>query len=65
MRDMFDENGVFDRVVSVVCLGLSLLLLDLAVTQFRQGGSIAWAVTASPLVLASCWATYRRFRHHR
>ncbi|GAA2743378.1 MULTISPECIES: hypothetical protein [Kitasatospora] len=65
MRDLFDENGVFDRVVAVVCLGLSLLMLDLGVGQFRQGGSIAWAVTGCALVLASGGETYRRFRHRR
>ncbi|MFG2824380.1 hypothetical protein ACGFX4_33740 [Kitasatospora sp. NPDC048365] len=65
MRDLFDENGVFDRVVAVACLGLSLLLLDLGVGQVRQGGSPAWAITGGALVLASGWETFRRFRRPR
>ncbi|MFD9127565.1 hypothetical protein [Kitasatospora sp. NPDC059571] len=65
MRDVFEKNGVFDKVFAVLCLALNLLLLDLGLAQHRQGGSIGWAVTALVLVTASCAEIVRRFRPGR
>ncbi|WP_371498762.1 hypothetical protein OG871_22375 [Kitasatospora sp. NBC_00374] len=65
MGDLFEDQGVVERLLAVVGLGVSLLLLDLGITQHRHGGSIAWVVIAVVLVLASCCETARRFRSRR
>jgi len=65
VADVFDKNGVFDKLFAVLCLALNLLLLDLGVTQYRHGGSAAWALFAAALLLASGWETARRFRPRR
>ncbi|GAA0681367.1 hypothetical protein GCM10010193_38940 [Kitasatospora atroaurantiaca] len=70
MEDLFDADasdhgGVFDKVFAVSCLALNLFLLDLGVTQHREGGSIGWAVAGGVLVLLSCCETVRRFRPRR
>ncbi|WP_354642034.1 hypothetical protein [Kitasatospora camelliae] len=65
MSDLFEKNGVVDRLLAVACLGVSLMLLDLGVDHRRHGGSIGWAVPGAVLVLVSCYATVRRFRARR
>lgn len=62
MRDVFDENGLFDKVVAGLCLAFSLLVLDLALGRHRQGGSVVWPVVGVVLVLAAGWQIVRRFR---
>ncbi|MFC6596240.1 hypothetical protein [Kitasatospora paranensis] len=62
MRDVFEKNGLFDKAFAVLGLALSLLLLDLGLAQYRNGGSVGWAVTAVVMVLASCYEISRRFR---
>ncbi|MEV6211259.1 hypothetical protein [Kitasatospora sp. NPDC051914] len=65
MRDVFDENGVFDKLFAALCLALNLLLLDLGVSQYRHGGSAAWALFAAALLLGTGYQTARRFRPRR
>ncbi|MEU9128264.1 hypothetical protein AB0D08_09175 [Kitasatospora sp. NPDC048540] len=65
MGELFDDNGVVHRLIAVTGLGVSLLLLDLGLAQYRQGGSMAWAVIAGVLVLATGYETVRRFRRDR
>lgn len=62
VRDVFDENGLFDKIFAGLCLALSLLLLDLSLGRHRHGGSIVWAVIGGVMVVASGWQTVRRFR---
>lgn len=65
VNNVFDDNGVFDKLFAVLCLALTLLLLDLGVSQYRHGGSAAWVLLAAVLLPAAGWETVRRFRPRR
>lgn len=52
--------GLLDVVLDWWGLAISALLLAGGISDYRDGGSLAWPIAGAVLVLVSLWVVYRR-----
>ncbi len=62
MKRRFGDDPLVDKISSCVGLVAGVLILSVGVSQYRQGGSVWWAIVPMLGVLGELRLLYRAFR---